>query len=51
MKSLIQFVVSQASTELKHWTWRAEKKIIDEMGEDEEMEVIEERDDPVKEEL
>ena len=41
LRSLIQFVVSQASVELQTWDWRGEKRIREEMAEDEEGEVDE----------
>ena len=41
LRSLIQFVVSQASVELVTWDWRGERRNMEEMTEDEEGEVKE----------
>ena len=41
LRSLIQFVVSQASLELLTWDWRGEPRIEEKMAEDEEGEVEE----------
>ena len=41
LRSLIQFVVSQASVELLTWDWRGEQRNAEEMAEDEEGEVEE----------
>ena len=50
LRPLIQFVVSQASVEVKSWNWRGERIEMGELGEDEEDEVLE-NDDHVKQEL
>ena len=41
LRSLIQFVVSQASVELDTWDWRGERRNQEEMAGDEEGEVEE----------
>ena len=41
-RALLQFVMSQASTELRGWDWRGRRKEVEELGEDEEGEVVEE---------
>ena len=42
LRSLLQFVVSQASEELSHWNWRAERRVADTLTEEEQDEVKDE---------